>query len=86
MLAWMYATPIAWPVHLVPDRWQWILHWNPLAHVVCLQRAALLGAEPPGDRVGFEPSLALALATGSALLLAGLWSFHRLAPHLVDEL
>lgn len=86
MLAWMYATPIAWPVHLVPERWHWILQWNPLAHVVCLQRAALLGAAPPGGQPGFEPSLPLALAAGAALLLSGLWCFHRLTPHLVDEL
>ncbi len=90
MLAWMYATPIAWPAALVPESWRWVLQANPLAHVVCLQRAALLGGSSAGAAgaagAGFQPSLALALAAGGAALAAGLWSFRRLAPYVVDEL
>src|SRR5262244_1320507 len=27
----MFATPIIYPVSLVPERWRWLLHLNPLS-------------------------------------------------------
>jgi lipopolysaccharide transport system permease protein len=31
---WMYATPIVYPMSQVPEKWQWVFYFNPMAHIV----------------------------------------------------
>src|SRR5215475_2570144 len=42
---WMYASPIAYPVSLIPEKWRLLYSLNPLAGVVEGFRWALLGKE-----------------------------------------
>ena len=42
---WMYATPVIFPVSLVPENWRWLLYLNPMTGIVEGFRAAFLGQE-----------------------------------------
>src|SRR5262245_1224366 len=48
---WMYASPVAYPVNLVPDRWRLLYGLNPIAGVIQGFRWALLGGDTPDIRV-----------------------------------
>jgi lipopolysaccharide transport system permease protein len=56
---WMFATPVVYPSSLVPERWRFLLHLNPMAALVEGFRSAFLGK--PFDVVGLSVSVALAL-------------------------
>ncbi len=38
---WMYATPIIYPISFIPERWRWILAFNPLTGIIDGYRSAL---------------------------------------------
>ena len=81
LTALFFATPVLYPLALVPPALRdWIM-FNPLAHVIEPVRLAGLG------RWDAQPVL-LALAPGGALLLwlAGRAWFRRLSPHFEDQL
>lgn len=48
MQLWLYASPVAYPSSLVPDRWQWVYALNPVAGVVETGRWVLLDSGSPG--------------------------------------
>lgn len=70
---WMYASPVVYPVSIVPDRWQWILGLNPMTGVIEGFRWALLGQQAPSAAVLAASALAgaLLLATGIAYFRKG---------------
>ena len=45
----LYATPIAYPVSMVPDKFQWIFHLNPMTGIVEGFRWCILGERPPSE-------------------------------------
>lgn len=69
---WMYASPIAYSVGLVPDRWLWLFSLNPLVGVVEGFRWALLGKTPPAT----GPML-LSLLIVLVMFVGGLAFFRR---------
>ena len=76
--AWMFLTPIVFPVGLVPERWRALAFLNPMAGPVELFRAAVLGRSPDLGGVG------LSLLAGALLLgLAGVF-FARTEDLLAD--
>lgn len=76
--AWMFLTPIVFPVGLVPARWRALAFLNPMAGPVELFRAAVIGRAP--DLGG----VALSLLVGVLLLaLAGAF-FARTEDVLAD--
>jgi lipopolysaccharide transport system permease protein len=40
---WMFVSPVAYPVSLVPEKWRWLYFLNPMAGIVEGFRAAILG-------------------------------------------
>lgn len=79
--AWFYLTPIVYPIGLVPEALREVLLYNPLAAIVGLYRAALVGSAPPPA----GPLLALVLVAVAALA-GGALVFRRLSPSFPDEL
>src|SRR5258708_2296116 len=61
---WMFATPVAYPASLVPERWRAIYYLNPMAGVIEGFRWALAGGPAPG-------ALTLVSAAVVAALIAG---------------
>jgi lipopolysaccharide transport system permease protein len=76
---WLYASPIAYPVSLVPERWRLIYSLNPIAGVVEAFRWGLLGKESPDFRV-----IAISAVVVVALLIGGLLFFKRMERTLAD--
>jgi lipopolysaccharide transport system permease protein len=69
---WMFATPVAYPASLVPERWRALYGLNPMAGVVEGFRWALLGkAHAPG------PLLVVSIMAVVALLIGGLMYFRK---------
>jgi lipopolysaccharide transport system permease protein len=76
---WLFATPVAYPSSLVPERWRALYGLNPLAGVVEGFRWALLGkAEGPG------PLLTVSVAVVVVLLIGGLYYFRRMERTFAD--
>src|SRR2546429_146042 len=77
---WMFASPVAYPSALVPQRWRWLYGLNPMAGVIDGFRWAITGHGQP-------PSLIL-LASAAAVLLVvvgGLFFFNRMESSVADR-
>jgi lipopolysaccharide transport system permease protein len=81
LTGWFYLTPIVYPLALVPERWREWMALNPLAGLVELYRAALLGGPTSGGAMLSRVALVATL-----VLIGGWWTFRRLAPSFADEL
>jgi len=76
---WMFASPVAYPSSLVPERWRWLYGLNPMAGVIEGFRWALTGhGQPPG--------ILLAASTCAVLLLvfSGLVYYHAVEGTMAD--
>jgi lipopolysaccharide transport system permease protein len=67
---WMYASPVIYPMTLVPERWRGVYSLNPMVGVVTGFRWALTGGDAPDLRI-----LAISLAVVAVLLGSGLVYF-----------
>jgi lipopolysaccharide transport system permease protein len=63
---WFWLTPIMVPASMIPERYRWILHFNPMYYAVDLYRQAFFTSRFPDSR----ETLALALS-GIAMFAAG---------------
>jgi lipopolysaccharide transport system permease protein len=76
---WLFATPVAYPSSLVPEKWRPLFGLNPMAGVVEGFRWALLGkATSPG------PLLWVSIAAVVVLLIGGLAYFRRMESTFAD--
>jgi lipopolysaccharide transport system permease protein len=75
---WLFATPVAYPASLVPERWRLLYGLNPMATVVEGFRAAVLGTPGPGGMV--LPSLLVV----TAMLVLGIAYFRRIEGSFAD--
>ena len=67
---WMFASPVAYPVSLVPERWRVLYSLNPMAGVIEGFRWALLGKESPDFEVIIISSMMV-----TTLLISGVVFF-----------
>jgi lipopolysaccharide transport system permease protein len=76
---WMFASPVAYPSSLVPERWRWLYGLNPMAGVVEGFRWSLTGHGQP-------PNLLLAASAIAVLLLlaGGLIYFQKMEGTIAD--
>lgn len=75
---WMYATPVVYPLSLVPAKWRWVAALNPMTGVVEAFRGALFGRPWAGL------PLLLTCALGIVLLITGLFYFRRVESTFAD--
>jgi lipopolysaccharide transport system permease protein len=75
---WMFASPIIYPLSLVPPKWHWVFALNPMASIIEGFRSSLFG-------LGFNLKI---LATSTAVTLAFLvysaHSFRRMEKSFAD--
>jgi lipopolysaccharide transport system permease protein len=77
---WMFASPVAYPSALVPERWRWLYGLNPMAGVIDGFRWALTGhGQPPG------PLLLASTAMVAVVLVGGLFFFQRMEGTVADR-
>jgi lipopolysaccharide transport system permease protein len=76
---WMFASPVAYPASLVPEKWRLLYSLNPMAGVIEGFRWALLGNERPEVTI-------VAISTGVVivLLIAGIVYFKRMERTFAD--
>jgi lipopolysaccharide transport system permease protein len=78
MQFWMFATPVAYPASLVPDKWRLLYGLNPMTGVIEGFRWALVGGPAPG------PIVLVSSAAVAVLLATGLLFFRRLEGTFAD--
>jgi ABC-type polysaccharide/polyol phosphate export permease len=72
LTAWMYLTPVIYPVDILPANLQVLLRWNPMYwHVEAFRGILLVGVLPRSEVMVF------AFLTGLLALLVGWWAFTR---------
>ena len=76
---WMYASPVVYPVSLVPEKWRWLYSLNPMVGVIEGFRWALLGKQSPDLTV-------MAVSTSVVLIffLGGIVFFKRVERMFAD--
>ena len=79
--AWMFASPVVYPVTLVPEQWRALYGLNPMAGVIEGFRWALLGKASPQFGVMLTSAFVVLL-----LILGGLVWFKRTERTLADVL
>jgi lipopolysaccharide transport system permease protein len=76
---WLFATPIAYGISLIPEKWRALYGLNPMAGPIAGFRSALLGTPAPDGGM-----LAVSVATTFAFLLLGLTYFVRTDRRFAD--
>jgi lipopolysaccharide transport system permease protein len=76
---WLFATPVAYPSSIVPERWRPLYGLNPMAGVVEGFRWALLGKS-----AGPGVLLAVSIVVVILILIGGLYYFRRMEAEFAD--
>lgn len=76
---WMYASPVVYPLSIVPERWRLLYSLNPMVGIIDGFRWSLLGTPAP-----HLTAITLSVAITSALLAGGLVFFKRSERHFAD--
>lgn len=76
--AWTYATPIFYPVSILPDWMATIMNFNPMYHFINYFREIALWGQTPGLQEGF-----ICLALGVCVFLLGLLVFKKLEKNFI---
>jgi len=76
---WMYATPIVYPLSIVPERWQWLYSLNPMVGVIEGFRWAIFGKGAPEIF-----SMGLSLSVIAVILAGGLIFFRTMERSFAD--
>jgi len=77
---WMFASPVAYPSSLVPERWRWLYGLNPIAGVIDGFRWGITGR-------GRAPGLVVLASAGmvTVVLVGGLLFFQRMEGTIADR-
>jgi lipopolysaccharide transport system permease protein len=76
---WMYATPIVYPLSIVPAQWKWLYSLNPMVGVIEGFRWAIFGKGDPN-----VAAIGLSLSMISIILIGGLIFFKRMERSFAD--
>src|SRR5262249_49786191 len=76
---WLYVSPVAYPISMVPEKWRLLYSLNPMTGVIEGFRWALLGKEHP-----MFLGMALSGLVVTGLLLGGIVFFKRMAASFAD--
>ena len=76
---WLFASPVAYPASLVPQKWRWLYGLNPMAGVIEGVRWSLTGHTSPPGRLIFVSSAAVLV-----LLVSGVAYFQKVETTVAD--
>jgi len=77
---WMYATPVVYPLRVVPEKYRWVALINPMTGIVETFRAAMLGGAIPWPQLGYS------VAVMAVVLVSGAFYFRRMERLFADVL
>lgn len=80
-MAWMYGTPVIYPITMVPDKYLFIFNLNPMAPVITAYRDILYYKKIPQ-----MSTLISAVVMGAIFLVIGFVVFGRLQRNFVEEM
>jgi lipopolysaccharide transport system permease protein len=75
---WLFASPVVYPVSMLPPEWQYIYALNPMVGVIEGFRWALLGTKPP------EAIILVSVCVVIVLLIGGLFYFKKMEQYFAD--
>lgn len=75
---WMFATPIIYPVSIVPEKWRWVLAINPLAGIIEGYRASFFNK--PFDWTALAVSTVITLV----ILMYAAYTFRKMERGFAD--
>jgi lipopolysaccharide transport system permease protein len=75
---WLFLSPVAYPLSMIPQKWQWLYGLNPMVSVIEGFRWSLLGSSPPLSAIYVSMLLAAVLFVG------GLYYFRSTERHFAD--
>ncbi len=76
---WLFASPVAYPASLMPDRWQWVYWLNPMTGVIEGFRWALTGQGQPPHAL-----FAVSVVAVFLVLIGGLIYFRKMEGTIAD--
>lgn len=75
----MYASPVVYPISLIPEQWRYLYHLNPMVGIIQGFRWTLFGGAPPAmDLLVLNSVIVL------VVLFTGLVCFKRIEPIMPD--
>jgi lipopolysaccharide transport system permease protein len=75
---WFFASPVIYPISMVPDSYRWIVSINPIVGIVETSRALIAGRSIPWE------ALAVSCAMTIAVFILGLWYFQHTERRFAD--
>ena len=76
---WLFASPVAYPASLIPQRWRWLYGLNPMAGVIEGFRWALTGrGQAPSSMLVASATITVVLVAGGAAY------FHKMEGTIAD--
>lgn len=75
---WMFASPVVYPMSMVPERYQWLVSLNPIAGIIEATRAVISGRPVPWEWLGISGAMTI------VIFIVGLWYFQRTARRFAD--
>ena len=76
---WMYASPVAYSMSIIPEKWRWLYAFNPMVGVVEGFRWAVLGKAAPEATTFLIPA-----AITACVLIGGLYFFKKMETDFAD--
>jgi len=76
---WMYASPVAYPLSLIPQKWQLLYSINPMVGVIEGFRWALMGKQSPNFM-----AMVISIIVVMALFLGGILYFKKMEQTFAD--
>lgn len=74
----MYATPVIYPLSVIPEKYKWLIELNPMTSIIQTFRAIFLGGEVPWGGLCVSGLVTL------AVLLVGMVLFNKVEKTFVD--
>jgi lipopolysaccharide transport system permease protein len=75
---WMYLTPVVYPLSFIPEKWRWVLYFNPLTGYIDGFRSVFLGKE--FDIIGIISAVSLTII----IFLGGILYFRKVEQRFAD--
>jgi lipopolysaccharide transport system permease protein len=75
---WLFATPIIYPVSLLPENWRWLFMVNPLTGLTDGFRSAIFGKQ--FDLIGFGASTIIIFI----IVICSILSFYKMERSFAD--